>query len=105
AAATYARAYLLTHPHAWQLRYVLASVELALTRTDEAKQELRHVVEDAPDHAEAYYLLATLAPDARAPSAATRELYDHYLALAPNGPHAYEARSFLRMQPEPEAQR
>jgi predicted Zn-dependent protease len=98
AAATYAQAYLLAHPHAWPLRFVLASIDLALHRTDDAREELQHVIEDHPEHADAYFLLATLERAGGNQTDARRSLYDRYLVLAPNGSHALEARRLLQTQ-------
>lgn len=95
AAHGHVEAYLLREPDAWQLRHLLAVLDIALGRRDDAERELSRVLEDSPNHADAYYLLAKLRDEALVEHNA-QPLYAKYLELAPQGAHAGEARRALR---------
>ena len=95
-ALRYAEPYLLRHPDDAALLHLVAAIRLSLGDAAGARTALEHVVELAPDHAQARYLLAVVLRDGfDEPDAAAREL-SAYLLVRPRGEHAAEARSFLR---------
>ena len=95
AALHYAEPFIEQNPDALGLRYVMSSVLLGLGQPDRARMELEAVLAQDPRHAPAHYLLAvTLRDDFEDSEGAARE-FSAYLALAPNGVHAAEARASL----------
>jgi predicted Zn-dependent protease len=60
AALDYARLYLLEHPDAHSLRYLAATIHLALDQPYDARRELLNVLHAEPAHAGAERLLARL---------------------------------------------
>ena len=105
AALHYAEPFIAENPDALGLRYVMSSVLLGLGQPDRARTELEAVIAQDPRHAPAHYLLAvTLRDDFEDSDGAARE-FSAYLALAPNGAHAAEARLALAGQEEPEFHR
>ncbi len=100
AALAHALPYLRAHPSAWRVRYLAATIQAALGDVDAAVSELERVVRDHtldhPEAAEAHYLLGVLQRDTRADDRAALDSFAAYLARAPNGEHAEEARGFLR---------
>lgn len=95
AALGYATPYLERHPHAWPLRYLVASIHLGLGHAERSREELEAVLDVAPDAPEPHFLLARVLrshlddPEAAAPH------FERYLELAPNGERAAEARQAL----------
>ena len=95
AALSYGVPYLQERPNDIQLRLLLAAVRLGLAQFKEAHTELTEVLGQQPNHAAARYLRATIARDhVGDPRAAARD-FVVYLKVAPNGPHALEAKAFL----------
>jgi tetratricopeptide (TPR) repeat protein len=100
AALNHAEPYLIRHPDDWLLRYLVASIYVALEKPARARRELERVVVSNPRHAPAHYLLAIVLRDAFAdPNAAARH-FNRYLLLAPDGDHALESRAWLRENPD-----
>lgn len=95
-ALNYAQPYLIRHPESWMLRYLVASVYLALEQPLEARNHLTRVLGDNPDLAPAYYLLAVISRDALRDDASTRQHFAAYLKRDPTGTHASEAKAWLR---------
>ena len=95
AALQYAAPYLRLHPDDYHLRYLVAAVQLGLGRPDEAQRELSRVLRDAPDYADAHYLLGTILRDQGAADAAAAEFAAHQ-RLNPNGLHGAEVAAWLR---------
>jgi tetratricopeptide (TPR) repeat protein len=62
-AVSYAEPYLQLNPGDFQLRYRVASLLFELERYDEARSELSRVLDSAPNHARAHYLLALVLRD------------------------------------------
>jgi predicted Zn-dependent protease len=97
-ALNYAQPYLDRHPEAWILRYLVASIHLALEQPLKARDQLTRVVRDKPSYAPAYYLLAVISRDALHDDALTRRNFTAYLEHDPTGTHASEAEAWLREQ-------
>jgi predicted Zn-dependent protease len=95
-ALNYAQPYLTRHPESWMLRYLVASIYLALEQPLEARDQLSRVVRDFPAHAPAYYLLAVISRDVLNDDASTRRHFNAYLQYDPMGTHAGEANAWLR---------
>ncbi len=94
-ALVYAQPYLRRHPDDWRLRFVVAATLLALERVDESRTEYERVVSAAPDAPEPWFALGALLREQLHDDAAARPRFERYLALAPQGPHADEARVAL----------
>lgn len=90
--------YLSAHPDAWRLRQLVAAIQLALGRSELARDELARVLRDRPHAAQAHYLLAVIARDQQDAGGAA-DAFAAYLRERPAGPHAAEARAFLREHP------
>lgn len=97
-ALAHALPYLGRHPDAWRLRQLVAAIELALGRTQRAREELARVTRDHPHVAAAHYLLAVIARDQLGDAPAASAAFAAYLRDHPDGEHAAEARSWLRDQ-------
>ncbi|MEY4514307.1 MAG: hypothetical protein RLZZ450_6429 [Pseudomonadota bacterium] len=95
-AIIHARSYLDRNPEDWTLRHVLASIQFAKGDALAARFELGQVLEQQPAHAESVYLLALVMRDGHADFAEAGKHLSRYLELAPEGPHAIEARAWLR---------
>jgi len=91
----HAEAYLQAHPSELSVRQCLASFHLAIGETAEAAREYARVLERRPNNAEAHFALATLLREAGIERARMDKHYRAYIALAPQGRHADEARAEL----------
>jgi Flp pilus assembly protein TadD len=95
AAIVYGEDYLRKHPTDTQIRYALATVQLALGDVAAARSALEQVVVERPDLADAHYAMGTvLHRGGDAPLAADRE-FREYIRLEPNGQYAEAARALL----------
>lgn len=95
AAVGYAEPYLETHPDDWRLRQLLATIQMGLGNSAAARLSLEHVVAEAPDEAVPHYMLGVLLRDELHDEPGMRAQMERYLALAPDGAHATEAREAL----------
>lgn len=95
AALGYGEPYLERHPEDFRLRTLVATIQMSLDQPDAAQRNLRHVIEDAPDEAMPHYMLAVLLRDTVHDEPGMRAEMQRYLDLAPDGPHAEEARDVL----------
>jgi hypothetical protein len=95
AAVGYAMPYLETHPEDWRLRTLLATIQMGLGHPADARLSLEHVVAEAPDEAVPHYMLGVLLRDGLHDEPGMRTQFERYLALAPQGEHASEAREAL----------
>jgi Flp pilus assembly protein TadD len=95
AAVGYAEPYLETHPDDWRLRQLLATIQMGLGNSDAARLSLEHVVAEAPDEPVPHYMLGVLLRDELHDEPGMRTQFERYLALAPEGTHATEAREAL----------
>ncbi|HKU39596.1 MAG TPA: tetratricopeptide repeat protein [Polyangiales bacterium] len=94
-AIEHAETFLQSHPDEIEIRQCLASFYLAIGAHAEAAREYARVLADRPNLAEAHFALATVLRDSGASRARASEHYRAYLALAPRGRHAEEARAGL----------
>ena len=92
-ALEYVTPYLRQHPSNWALRYLVASLQLALRHPDIARDELELVIQTAPNQPDPHFLLAVVLADEFHDGAAALPHFARYVQLAPNGPHAEEARA------------
>ncbi|MET0385159.1 MAG: tetratricopeptide repeat protein [Polyangiales bacterium] len=90
-----AELYLRRHPHDRKVRRCLGAFYLAVDATSEALATFEHLVRTQPDDAEAHFALASLLQDARSQRARADAHFRTYLALAPTGRYAEEARARL----------
>ncbi len=95
-ALNYAQPYLTRHPESWMLRYLVASIYLALEQPLMARDQLARVIRDNPAYAPAYYLLAVISRDALHDNTSTQRHFAAYLRYNPTGTHAGEAKAWLR---------
>jgi tetratricopeptide (TPR) repeat protein len=103
AALDHAEPFLRRHPSAWRLRYLLATIRLALGDAPAAAKELTRVLAQRPGEAQPRYLLGVIERDAFGDEAAARRDFGAYVELAPRGAHAAETRAWLAEHPEPSA--
>ena len=95
AAVQHTEDYLRKRPSEYRLRYMLASLHLALGEPEPARRELETVLRFAPTHAEAHYSLAVLLRDSLGEPQAADAHFREYLRLAPRGLHTQEAADSL----------
>jgi tetratricopeptide (TPR) repeat protein len=93
AALDHAAPYLEQHPEDDSLRYLIATIHVALGQTEEARASLELLLHGNPQSPEAHYLLGVL--DAQDAPETAREHFRAYLDVAPRGRHAAEVRSRL----------
>lgn len=93
AALDHAESYLLEHPDADDLRYLVAAIRIGLGQKHDAQTELERLLQRNPGHADAHFLLGVLYADFDV--GAAREQLRLYLASDPHGRHAAEAESRL----------
>lgn len=97
-ALTYARTYMERFPDDWSLRYLVATIQMAMGDEDEARTELAKVIRQAPDRPGPHFLMAELLRE-RQPDDAQNH-YQRYLELAEDGPNAAAAREALQIMKE-----
>jgi predicted Zn-dependent protease len=102
-ALAHAQPFLRSHPQAWQLRYLVAAIQLALGRPGEALIELSRILAQRPHAAQAHYLLGVVRRDALQDPVAARASFEAYLRQEPRGPHASEVTAWLAEQSRPAA--
>ena len=95
AALRYASPYLSRNPDDWTLRYLVGSLYLATGEAERARTELVRVTAQNPEAAEPYYLLALAYSERLDQPEQAAAAFEAYLARAPNGEHAAEARAWL----------
>jgi Tfp pilus assembly protein PilF len=93
-ALAWAVPYLEDHPADWRLRYVVATLFLAVGDNRRGRAELERVVATQPDASAPIFALAELSAAAHDRKAARRH-YLAYLELVPDGPRADAARDWL----------
>lgn len=100
AAVQHSEEYLRKRPGEYRVRFMLATLELALGELEVARGELETVLRTAPTHAEAHYTLAVLFRDELGQPREADAHFREYLKLAPHGNHNREAAdSLLRGMP------
>lgn len=100
-ALSYAEPYLMTHPEDWPLRQVVAAVYMSQGHVAHARSLLLEVAQQAPFDAETRFMLGALSSSHGEWKHEARDHFEAYLALAPTGEHAQEARHWLRTHPQP----
>jgi Flp pilus assembly protein TadD len=95
AALAYAEPHLRRHPDAWRVRLLVAAVHAALGRHERAVEELHRITQAHPTVVEAHHELAVLYDEQLGDEHAARRSFHAYLAHAPDGEHAAEARAWL----------
>jgi tetratricopeptide (TPR) repeat protein len=95
AAVEYAGPYVKRHPGDLRMRYVLGTLYQGIGDARSAREHLEAVVGKSPDQPEPHYALAILLRDDVSDLVAADDQFKEYLRLAPNGPHADEARALL----------
>ncbi len=91
----YAEQYLRRHPQDRELRFLVATLHVALGNTQGALKELRTVLTEAPQNVEARYVLAVVLRDELGDLDGADLEFREYLRLAPKGAHAEEANGSL----------
>ncbi|HEY0715335.1 MAG TPA: tetratricopeptide repeat protein [Polyangia bacterium] len=92
----YARARLREQPQNWSLRYLAATLALAAGQEERAVEELQRLIDERPKRPEPHYLMGVVARDHLRDKKLAVTSFNRYLAMSPTGPHAAEARLFLR---------
>jgi tetratricopeptide (TPR) repeat protein len=91
----YATTYLDEHPEDAHLRFVVAELRAALDDGDGARKDLARVLETEPENAGAHFAYAKLLRDGLDDVLGADAEFRRYLALAPSGEHAEEAKGAL----------
>jgi Flp pilus assembly protein TadD len=94
-AAKYAEEHLQKHPTDRRSRLVLATIYAGLGDVVPAERELRRVLAEEPNEAQAHFALAVLLRDAKGDPAGADLQFRDYLRLSPTGTYAEEARGGL----------
>ena len=87
--------YLASHPRDQRVRKCLGALYSAIGADAPAIRTFEAVLRATPDDAQVHYALASLLKTAGTQRARASEHYRAYLALAPHGDHAEEARAGL----------
>ena len=100
AAIQYAEQHLRKHPRAFRLRFLEATLLVAIGDVAHARDELERVLSARPEYADAHYTLAVLLRDELGNHTQADRHFKEYLRLAPSGMHAEEAgESLLQVLP------
>lgn len=95
AALAHAQRYLARHPEDWALRYLTASLYVAVGDAPTALAELDRVLGQRPRLAEAHYARAVIYRDELHDDDRAQAAFERYLALDPGGGKAVAARAWL----------
>jgi tetratricopeptide (TPR) repeat protein len=95
AALDYAESELRRDPTDEDLRYLVATLRLALGQTESARTELDRLLRADPEHADAHYLLGVLDSERGDRLQSARFHFDRYLARTPDGSFRAEVESRL----------
>ncbi|MBI2394347.1 MAG: tetratricopeptide repeat protein [Deltaproteobacteria bacterium] len=94
-AIDYAEPILRKNPGDHKLRLVIASLYSAVGQQSKARAQYERVVAEHPDDATAHFALAVLLRDEFGDAAGADKHFREYLRVAPDGPHAEEAKGSL----------
>jgi tetratricopeptide (TPR) repeat protein len=94
-AVKYAEEHLVKYPRDVRSRLVLGTIYAGLGESLAAERELRQVIREKPDEAQAHFALGALLRDAKGDVVGADEHFREYLRLAPTGPYAEQAKSGL----------
>lgn len=95
AAIQYAEQHLRDHPRDHSLRFVLATLLLAIGEPVRARDELEAVLRARTENAEAHYTLAVVLRDELNDRSRADRHFREYLRLAPGGRHSEQAEESL----------
>jgi Flp pilus assembly protein TadD len=95
AALAYADDYLLHHPSDHEVRFARATISVGVGETEQAHADLTELVKVEPNNPAVHFALGVLLRDDLADLPEARVHFARYLALAPNGSNAAEARVFV----------
>lgn len=95
AALQYTQEHLRRHPKAYRLRFVQATLLVALGEVSQAREDLEKVLAARPEHADAHYSLAVLLRDDLGNRLEADTHFRDYLRISPRGSHAEEAGESL----------
>lgn len=95
AAIQYAEHHLRDHPRNYTLRFVLATLLLAIGEPTRAREELESVLRAQGAHAEAHYALAVVLRDELGNRSQADRHFREYLKLSPGGRHSEQAEESL----------
>ncbi len=87
-------------PRDHRLRFLIATIYVAIDDVDRAHKHLQRVIQDNPSNAEAHYVLAVLLRDRDRDLLGADFHFREYLRLSPTGVHAEEANGAL-LKPVP----
>ncbi len=93
-AITIGEQYLKKSPKDAHLRFLVATLYLAIEEPERARDHLDHVLAQDTNNADAHYVLAVLLRD-HGDYVGADQHFREYLRLKPEGPHAEEARGSL----------
>lgn len=97
-AAEYAEASLAKHPNDARLRLLSGALHGTLGESARARDRLERAAKELREDADAQFAVAVSFRDDASDVVAADEYFRRYLALAPNGEHAEEARSSLMVE-------
>ena len=100
AALAYAEDYLLRCPTDHEVRFARATIAVAIGDTEQARADLTELVQAVPNNPDVHFALALLLRDELAELPEAREHFARYLALAPNGSNAAQARAAMGLEQE-----
>ena len=86
--------YLKKFPRDSRLRFLVATLYLAIEEPEHAREHLDHILAQDMNNADAHYVLAVLLRD-HGDYVGADQHFRQYLKLKPEGPHAEEARGSL----------
>jgi tetratricopeptide (TPR) repeat protein len=95
AAANYGEDYLRRHPDDTEMRFAVATMQIALGDVDSARVGLERVVAERPDLTDAHYALATVLRDKGDAALQADAQLREYLRQSPRGQYAETARAAL----------
>ena len=93
AALAYAGDYLRRHPRDDEVRFARATIAAGVGETELARADLTRLAASAPNNAEVHFALAVLLRDDFSDLPRARAHFARYLALAPRGSNAAQARA------------
>jgi len=95
AALGYADDYLLRRPSDHEVRFARATIAVGVGETEQAHADLTELAQAEPNNPEVHFALGVLLRDDLVDLPEARAHFERYLALAPNGSNAAEARVFV----------
>jgi len=95
AALAYADDYLVRRPADHEVRFARATIAVAIGETAQARADLTELAKAVPDNPDVHFALALLLRDDLVDMDEARAHFARYLALAPNGSNAAQARAAM----------